>query len=315
VPNETGAVESLTDDNFDSLDLIDQLMLAEEEPRSPSDAVPLIDQGRELPQSVQVDSGANREADALIDTNNDAGGDAAAPHSAGGINESGLDESVSGQFESLSLPAVDLTAFQSLPFEDVFSNGVLFVSIAAFIVAGLYVTGAGMKLACHITGGGRITIRRGIVATILMSVAYAGAAGTSGSITSTSSLLLALGYQVGVGTLVLAFLLWQNPIRALATGVIASILQTIFLFGIFAASLILIGKFAPPQKLQQLAKHTQPLTDSLAKEVLPGDEEKTRQLLSIQSLLESPKAHASGEEQTKSTPIYERGLRNNPFAE
>jgi len=312
VPNETDAVESLsTDDNFDSLDLIDQLMVADKEPRSPSDIVPSIDEGIESAQSVHADSTLH----GFIDTNNDALGDSVDLASAGDAIESGLEESLLAQLDSLSLPPVDLTAFQSLPFGDVFSNGVLLASIVGFIVAGLYVTGAGMKLACRVTGGGRITVRRGIIATILMSAAYAGTAIASESFALKSSPLATLGVQVGTGTMVLALLLWQNPVRALATGVIASILQTIFLFGLFAASIILVGKFVPPQKLQQLAEHTQPLTDSLAKEVLPGDEEKTRQLLSVKSLIDSPKAHASGDGQTKSIPIYERGLRSNPFAE
>lgn len=312
MPNETDAVESLsTDDNFDSLDLIDQLMLEENEPLSPSDIVPSIDAGTESAQSAHADSTLN----GFIDTNNDAMGDSVDLASAGDAIESGLEESLLAQLDSLSLPPVDLTAFQSLPFEDVFSNGVLLASIVGFIVAGLYVTGAGMKLACLVTGGGRITVRRGIIATILMSAAYAGTVVASESFSLKSSPLATLGVQVGVGTMVLALLLWQNPVRALATGVIASILQSIFLFGLFAASIILVGKFVPPQKLQQLAEHTQPLTDSLAKEVLPGDEEKTRQLLSVKSLIDSPKAHASGGGQTESIPIYERGLRSNPFAE
>jgi len=267
VQNETDAVKSSsTDDNLDSLDLIKQSMIAEEEPSSLSDIVP--------------------------------------PN----------DESIQSPLDSIALPPIDVTAFQSMPFDDVYSNGVLFASILALIVAGLYVTGVGMKMACFVTGGGPITIRRGIVASILMA-AYAITALIGSRFSAESSPLYSLGFQVAVGTLVLALWLWQNPIRALATGVIASILQTAFLFGILAATIIMVGKFVPPKKLQRLAEHTQAFTDSLAKEVLPGEEEKTRQLLSLKSLVESQKAHASASGPTKTNASYEPGLRSNPFAD
>lgn len=271
VPNETDAVEpTLIADNFDSIDLIDSLMFAEEEPRSLSDVVPRV---------------------------------------------AGLDESSLGPLDSIALPPVDMTAFKSLPFADTFSNGLLFVFIVVFLIAGLYILGAAMKLACRVTGGKRITVRRGIIATILMSATYGLAAIATERFSSGLYPFYMLGLQVTVGTLVLAALLWQNPIRALATGIVASILQTIFLFGLFAATFISIGKFVPPQKLLQLADHTQSFTDSLAKDVLPGDEEKTRQFLSIQSLVDSPSGHATAEGKPKAEPILERGMHSNPFVE
>jgi hypothetical protein len=230
-------------------------------------------------------------------------------------SESGLDAVLAGPLESISLPAVDWTAFQSLPFDDAFSNGMLFVSIVAFIVAMLYVTGLAMKVACHVTGGGKITIRRGIVATILVSVAYGLAAFVTEFLSSGASSLMMIGIPILVGALALALLLWQNPIRALATGIIASILQTIFLFGFFAGAFILIGKFVPTQKLNQLAQHTQSLTDSLAEDVLPGDEEKIRQLLSVKSLVDPPSGQDDDSAKPQVTPLHERTIRSNPFVQ
>jgi hypothetical protein len=130
-----------------------------------------------------------------------------------------------------------------------------------------------------------------------------------------SSTLSTFALQVVAGTFLLALVLWQNPVRALATGIVASIFQSLFLIGFFAATFILIGKFAPPQKLQQLAKHTQSFTDSLAKEVLPGDEKKTRKLLSVESLIATPSGQATAAGKPKVKPLHERGQRNNPFAE
>lgn len=304
VQNETDAVKSsLTDDNLDSLDLIEQLMIAEEEPPSFSDIVPPNNELVASPATGEADDAVSSEIVSDSNVANDA-------------TELGLNESIQSPLDSIALPPVDVTAFQSMPFDDVVSNGVLFALIFALIVAGLYVTGAGMKMACFITGGGSITIRRGIVASILMSAAYAITALVCNSLSGGSSPLYSLGFQVVVGTLVLALLLWQNPIRALATGVIASILQTTFLIGILTATIIMVGKFVPPKKLQQLAEHTQSFTDSVAKEVLPGEEEKTRQLLSVKSLIESQKDHASASEPTpKKKPIYEPGLRSNPFVD
>ncbi|HBJ34611.1 MAG TPA: hypothetical protein DDZ51_07575 [Planctomycetaceae bacterium] len=334
VPNQTDAVEST---------LIDQLMATEDESQSLSDRVPPSDQSTDTPQAADIDATADGElfgsdtpwdetAENALFSENVATDDiesidfeaidfeaidfeAINLDASRVASETGWRDSLLEQFASVSLPPVDMTAFKSLPFDDLFSNGVLFVSIVAFVIAGLCVTGVAMKLACHVTGGGRITIRRGIVATILTSMAYALAAVFGQRFSADSSVLSTFTLQVVVGTFLLAFLLWQNPIRALATGIIASILQTVFLFGFFAATFILISKFAPPQRLQQLAKHTQSLTDSLAKEVLPGDEKKTRKLLSVQSLIESPSEHAAASERPKSKPIPVRGLRNNPFAD
>ncbi len=282
VANETDAVESsLNDDNFDSLDLIDRLMVAEEEPQSFSDLI--------------------ESSDGLVDSASAA--------------DAGLDASPLGQLDAAALPTVDMAAFKSLPFDDMYSNGILIVSIIALVVAGLYVAGAAMKLACRITGGGRITIRRGIIATIVMSGVYALATALAGSVSLGSSPFYKLGFPVAFGTVALALLLWQNPIRALATGLIASILQTIFLFGMLAGAIILVGKFVPTKKLQRLAEHTQSFTDSLAKAVLPGDEERNRRMLSIESMAKSPSDHASASDKPKVKPIHERGLRSNPFAE
>jgi len=227
----------------------------------------------------------------------------------------GGDGALESGIDAISAAPVDFSAFRSLPFDDALSNGILAVSIIGLLVAALYVTGFAMKLACRITGGRRITVRRGIVATILMSAAYALVAGVAAGFSSAPSLLLTLAMQVTLGTLVLGALLWQNPIRAFATGLVASILQTILLVGVFAASILLVGQFVPPKKLQQLADHTQAFTDSLAKEVLPGDEEKARQLLSIKSLVESPGGQASAAVGPKVKMIHERGMRNNPFVE
>lgn len=288
VQNDTDAIESsLIDDNFDSLDSTDS-------------AATLLDESQTLANGDLTSDGLN----ASIQTSDDLT-----------VDVIPSDVIPSDVINSISIPPVDFTAFRSLPFDDVLSNAILVLSIVGFLAAGLYMTGAAMKLACRITGGRRITVRRGIIATILMSAAYALAAFVTTGFSSTPSLLFTFTLQVAVGTFVLGLLLWQNPIRALATGVVASILQTIFLFGVFAASIILIGQFVPTTKLKQLAEHTQSFTDSLAKEVLPGDEEKTRQLLSIKSLVESPSGQASASGAPKAKPIYERNLRNNPFVE
>lgn len=312
MPNETDAVESpLAGENFDSPGLIDQLMIEESEPQSLSDIVPPSDQFVDLSPIEGSDDSLNQTL----------GSDDAVPVSAidelttNAATEHGWRESLLEHFGSISLPPVDTTAFKTLPFEDLYSNGILLVSIVAFVFASLFVTGAAMKLACRITGGTPITVRRGIVATVLVSLTYAVAAVVGQRFSADSSTLSTFALQVVAGTFLLAWVLWQNPVRALATGVVASILQTVFLFGFFAATFILIGKFAPPQKLQQLAKHTQSFTDSLAKEVLPGDEKKTRKLLSVESLIASPAGRATAASKPKVPMHHERGKRNNPFAE
>lgn len=299
----------MSDDSIDEFDLIDRLMIDDEEPTSFSDAISTDEKSNNVNQTageaeVVPDGTAASDSPVFDTTDVDA---------AGAVSETGLEEAAQVHFESIGVPNVDLTAFQSMPFDDVFSNGVLFVSIVAFIVGGLYVIGVAMKLACHLTGGGRITIRRGVITTIFLSVTYALAAWAADRFSSGTSPFYTLGFQLFVGTLVLALLLWQNPIRAFATGILASILQAILLFGFFAATFILIGKFVPTQKLNQLAQHTQTFTDSLAKDVLPGDEEKARRLLSVKSLVESPTGHASGS--PKVNPVHEQGLRSNPFVD
>jgi len=123
------------------------------------------------------------------------------------------------------------------------------------------------------------------------------------------------GLQVVAGTFVLAAILWQNPIRAFATGVLGSVLQAILLFGFFSMTLIMIGQFVPKKKLTELANHTQSLSDSLAKDVLPGDSDKNRDFLSIKSLIQEPSEHAKASNATKVKLFEERGVRANPFVQ
>lgn len=292
VQNDTDSIDSLLiDDSLDSLDSVATSQLSPSEPESPSD----LNSWSDIAGNSVEESGDAVLADTGI--------------------EAGSDGAWLGQLDSISIPPVDFTAFKTLPFDDLVSNGILFVSIIGILAVGLYAIGAAMKLACRITGGRPITLRRGIIATILLSAAYAMSANVTAFFSSTPSPLTSFALQIAVGTAVLGLLLWQNPIRAFATGLVASILQTIFLFGVFSASFIMISKFVPSAKLKQLAEHTQSFTDSLAKEVLPGDEKKTRELLSIKSLVDSPDGPASASGKPKVTPLHERGLRSNPFVE
>lgn len=276
---------NLTDDRYDLLPSSGQPIETIDEPRSWSDLIP------------------SEPA-----TDIEAFGDAATSTTFAG-------DSLLAKLGNLPIPSIDVTAFKSLPYEDTLSNGVLIGVMFGILVGTLLVTGLAMKLACHFTGGGRITIRRGIFASYLLSMVCAAIALVTTLTLDEPSPFYILGLQIIAGTATLAIILWQNPIRAFATGVVGSVLQAILLFGFFSATLIMIGQFVPKQKLTQLANHTQSLSDSLAKEVLPGDSEANRELLSIKSLINETSEHAKASNTPKVKLFEERGVRTNPFVQ
>jgi hypothetical protein len=222
------------------------------------------------------------------------------------------DQTATVQAGSNPIPAIDLAALLELPFDDIFSNSVAFALILGVCAVALLITGFAMKFACKLTGGGRITIRRGIVATASVSAVYLIAAWLKSISAFGASPMVAFVMTILAGTLTLAWILWQNPIRALATGILASILQTVLLFGFFSTAFIMASRFVPEQSLLQFAEHAQSLTDSLAKEVLPGDIEKNRQLLSVKSLFSDPTESAKVPSSSKTQPMGERGMKSNP---
>jgi len=233
------------------------------------------------------------------------------------LNESTVVPSLPGDDNLLSeaIPggAIDFSAFSALPFDDALSNSILVMAIVAFIIIGLIVTGWSMKVACLLTRGRPISTLRGLVATIVFSVVYGVAAAGSQWFVATPSPFLALSVGVVLSTMALALIVVQNPVRALFTGIIASVLQTMFVIGITVAAAVMIAKFVPPAKIEQLASHTESFTASIASELLPGDVEANSKMLSLNTLVESAKD--SQAEPAKAKKVYIPGVRENPFVE
>jgi len=215
--------------------------------------------------------------------------------------------------EAIPGGAIDFSAFSSMPFDDALSNSILVMAMVLCMIIGLIVTGWSMKVACLLTRGRPISVLRGLIATIVFSVVYGVAAAGSQWFVSTPSPFLALAVGIAMSTLALALVVVQNPVRALFTGIIASVLQAMFAIGITVAAALVVAKFVPPAKIEQLAGHTESFTASIASEVLPGDAEANSKLLSLNTLVDSAKD--SQKEPAKAKKVYIPGVRENPFVE
>ncbi len=218
------------------------------------------------------------------------------------------------QLGQVAVPPLDYSAFRQWPFSDMYGNVVLVLALTAFAVACVWSCGLAVKLASRFIGGRRVTVRQGMAASCGAAVAFLLVFPVQQVFATSVSPLLTLLAAFLLALLAFALVLRENPLRVTATAAISCLLGGLFSAGLLYVATTVIATQVPQVRIDRLAEHTRPFSDSIIQQYGPESDEE-RESLREQWTLDSlrRKREAVAAETQHPNAIRDRNLRDNPF--
>lgn len=142
-----------------------------------------------------------------------------------------------------------------LTVNDTASNPLVLALIVGAVLLGLLICGWSMKLACGFCGGREVGILRGMAASIASSLTATAAMGAIVLVSPDSSAWVAPVYGLFAAVATVAIVLVQNPLRALCTYLVYSVIGAAFAIAGAAATAGLLYYNLDEQQFERLAAH------------------------------------------------------------
>lgn len=214
-----------------------------------------------------------------------------------------------------ALPPLDYSVFGHWPFADMSSNVVLILGLTAFAVASVWSWGLAVKLSSRLFAGRLITVRQGITASWVAMITFLLVFPAQRLFLPSVPTVLTGLVGLLLAVLMFAAVLREHPRQIVATAFGSLVLGGIFSGGLMYLALFFVTSQVPQERIERLADHTRPFTESVIEHYGPDDEQQRDQLRQSWTLdAISQRQEAIAAEASQPIVIRDPKLRDNPFA-